>query len=455
MLKFKNTLSGEIEEFKPIQDGQVKMYNCGPTVYDYAHIGNLRSYVFADVLKKTLEYNGYDVTQVINITDVGHLTEDQGLDKVEEKAKKEGKTTEDIADFFTRKFFEDLNKLNINMEGVVFPRASRHINEQIEMIKILEAKGYTYKTSDGIYFDTKKFEGYGKLGNINILELKEGARVEKNDEKRNFTDFALWKFSPKDEKRQQEWPSPWGTGFPGWHIECSAMSMKYLGETFDIHTGGIDHIPVHHNNEIAQSESATGKQFVNYWLHNAFLNIKGDKISKSLGNLILLDNIIEKGLNPLSYRYWLLTASYSSPTNFTWEALEGSNTALNKLKERLSEMPNNGNVDDNYRALFKGFINDDLNTPRALALIWDILRDEEISDKNKKATILDFDKVLGLGLNNFNEVEIPHEVKVLAEKRAKAREEKDWQESDKLRKKMEKLGFSVKDTPDGFKIVKI
>jgi len=455
MLKLKNTLTGELEEFKSIEAGQAKMYNCGPTVYNYAHIGNLRAYVFADILKRTLKFNDYNVTQVVNITDVGHLTEGEGKDKVEEAAKKEGKEVKDIADFFTQKFFGDLTLLNIDTGETIFPRASEHINEQIELIRKLEDGGYTYKTSDGIYFDTNKYADYGKLGNIDIEELKEGARVEKNDEKNNPTDFALWRFSKKDDKRQQEWQSPWGVGFPGWHIECSAMSMKYLGENFDIHTGGVDHIPVHHNNEIAQSESATGKQFVNYWLHNAFLNIKGDKLAKSEGNFITLDEVKDKNITPIAYRYWLLTASYSSPINFTWEALEGAQTALIKLYERFRELPDGGEVDENYKALFKGFINDDLNTPKALALVWELLRDKSVPPEDQQATLLDFDKVLGFGFDNLEETEVPEEISKLLKKREKARKDGNWDEADKLREEVKKLGFEVKDSPEGPKIVKL
>jgi cysteinyl-tRNA synthetase len=459
VLQLKNTLTGELEEFKPIDDSEVKMYNCGPTVYHYAHLGNLRAVLLADILKRVLKYNDYDVNQVMNITDVGHLT-DGGLDKIEEEAKKEGKTAQEVAEFYTKKFFEDIDKLGVDKSETIYPKASDHINEQIELIKKLESRKFTYTTSDGIYFDSSEYHGYGKLGNINIDELQEGARVEKNDEKKNPTDFALWKFSSSSEgKRQQEWNSPWGIGFPGWHIECSAMSMKYLGESFDIHTGGVDNIFPHHNNEIAQSESATGKTFVNYWLHNAHLQTNGETASKSRGNVFLLDDVIERGLNPLAYRYWLLTSNYDSPINFTWEAVEGSATALDKLYGRFQELPDGGpskaeagKVDDNYRALFKGFINDNLNTPRGLALVWELLKDSEISDADKKATLLDFNKVLGLGLDKFESVEVPDEVKKLIEKREEARKEQKWDESDKLRAEITKLGFEVKDTPEGSKV---
>jgi cysteinyl-tRNA synthetase len=449
MLKLQNTLTGELEEFKPINKDKVGMYNCGPTVYDYAHIGNLRAYIFADILKRTLEYNDYEVDQVINITDVGHLTE-SGIDKVEAKAKKERKEVKDISKFFTQKFFEDLERLDIDISKINFPKATEHINEKIQLIEKLEEKGYTYQISDGLYFDTSKFKGYGKLGGIDIEGLKEGARIDKNKEKKNPTDFALWRLSK--EKRQQEWESPWGFGFPGWHVECSAMSMKYLGDHFDIHTGGIDHVATHHNNEIAQSESLTGKKFVNYWLHNAFVSVDGKKISKSLGNLVLLDDLEKKGVSPLAYRYWLLTALYNSPINFTWEALNGAEIALSKLYEKFRELEDGGEINDNYKAIFKGFVNDNLNTPKAVALIWELLKDNEVS--GKRATLLEFDKVLGLGLEDLKEVKIPKEVKKLVKERAEARKDEDWSKSDKLRKEISKLGFEVKDTPGGPKIVR-
>jgi cysteinyl-tRNA synthetase len=452
MLKLKNTLTGKLEEFKPINPDEVRMYNCGPTVYDYAHIGNMRAYVFADTLKRILKYNSYAVTQVINITDVGHLSSHRGLDKVEEKAKFEGKKAKDIAEFYTKKFFADLGRLNIITEETIFPRATDHINEQIELIQKLNDGNFTYKTSQGIYFDTSRFSDYGKLGGVKVEDLKEGARLGEDEEKKNPSDFALWRFSEKVGERQQEWDSPWGVGFPGWHIECSAMSMKYLGEQFDIHTGGVDHIFPHHNNEIAQSESAIHKTPVNYWLHGAFLNIKGDKISKSDESFLILDDIIKKRINPLAYRYWLLTSNYDSPVNFTWEALEGAETALKKLFQRFKELPDGGKVDDNYHALFKGFVNDNLNTPRGLALVWELLKDSEVTDADKKATLLDFDKVLGLSLDKLESVSVPEEVQKLIDERQKVRKAKDWNESDRLRDEIRKLGFEVKDTSEGPKI---
>lgn len=473
MLSLFNTYTGTKEEFTPIHDKTVGMYHCGPTVYNYAHVGNLRAYVFADVLKRTLLYGGLSVTQIINITDVGHLTgdRDEGEDKVEEGARKEGKTAQEITEFYTEAFFDDLRNLNIETTGTLFPRATENIAEQIALIKRLEEKGYTYKTSDGIYFDTSKFPHYGKLGNIHLSGLEEGARVATNTEKRNPTDFALWKLSvpenahpelleglPKKGKRQQEWESPWGTGFPGWHAECSAMSMKFLGETFDIHTGGIDHIPVHHNNEIAQSEAATGKEFVRFWMHNAFVNASKDaKMAKSEENFVRLESVVEHGIHPLAFRYWLLSAHYRSPILFSWDALEAADVALRKLNGHMLSLPEpEGKLVSTYHSLFKECIEDDLDTPKALALLWKVVKDANIKEEDKKATILDFDRVLGLDLSSplFAEKTIPQEVQALAEKREKVRMEKNWQEADTLREQILSLGYEIRDTEHGFFITK-
>lgn len=473
-LFFFNTFGLKKREFRPIKAGTVSMYNCGPTVYDFAHIGNMRSYIFADTLRRVFEYNNLKVKQVINITDVGHLTDnaDSGEDRVENQAKKEQKTAKEITDFYTEKFTADLRAINIPVGKIIFPRATEHIGEQIAFIKTLEEKGYTYKTSDGVYFDTSKFPSYGKLGGINLKGLQEGARVEANPEKKNPTDFALWKFSVNtksdlvhkpEEKRQQEWPSPWGTGFPGWHIECSAMSMKYLGRQFDIHTGGIDHIPVHHNNEIAQTESVTGRTMANFWLHNDFLTIEGRKISKSLGNTITLDNLANRAISPLAFRYWLLTGHYRTPMNFTWEAAEGASAALKKLRQSIVfELGQKiGKVNTGYQKRFHQFVNDDLNTARAIALIWDILKDEKISKEDKRATILDFDKVLGLKLADLDQTAAemrsavvpqnrwPKEIAALVAEREKARATKDWKRADELRAEISKKGYVLKDTPQG------
>lgn len=453
-----NTLTGKKEVFVPIHDDFVGMYHCGPTVYQYAHLGNMRSYVFADILRRTMEWNGKKVKQIINITDVGHLTGDgdTGEDKVEKEAKKEGKTAREVTMFFTDAYLKDIAALNVKTVDTIFPRATEHIEEQRRMIGILEEKGYIYQTSDGVYFDTAKFADYGKLGNINIKGLQEGARVEANPEKRNLTDFALWKFSKPEEKRQQEWPSPWGAGYPGWHIECSAMSMKYLGEQFDIHTGGIDHIPVHHQNEIAQSEAATGKQYVNYWMHHEFLNINGEKIAKSVGNTTYLSDVIARGINPLAYRFWLLMAHYRTRMNFNWEALGGAETALKRLHALFMELgEQEGVVSNDYRAKFKEYMNDDLDTPRALTILWDVLKDKVLPSADKRSTLLELDRVLGLGLAELKSFEIPIDVTILGEEREKARKSGDFFAADRIRDKLKGLGYEIKDTTDGMKIVRI
>jgi len=460
MLKIKNTLTKNIEEFKPIKRGlftskTVGMYNCGPTVYSKAHIGNLRAYIFADLIRKTLEFNGYKVNQVINITDVGHLTSDsdEGSDKVEEQARKENKTAEEITEKYTGIFFNDLDRLNIDRSKIIFPKATDHIKKQIHIIEKLENKKLTYKTSDGIYFDTKSFKDYGKLGNIDINGLREGHRVEKNPEKKNSTDFALWKFSG-DERRLQEWESPWGVGFPGWHLECSAMSIKYLGDSFDIHTGGIDHVNIHHNNEIAQSESFTGKLFAKYWMHVNHIQIEGEKISKSIGNVIYLDELEEKGYSPMSYKYLLFTAHYSTLINFTEENLKASQKALYKIYDFLNRTKGTGDVNEEALNEFKTAINDDLNTAKSIAVIFELLSNKNISDKDKKATILKYNEVLNLGFDNPKsiEVEIPKEVLILAEERKVARENKDFEKADSLREEITKHGFEVKDIGDSFEL---
>lgn len=467
-LYLQNTLTGAKQEFKPIHDGTVSMYNCGPTVYSKQHIGNMRPYVFADVLRRTLEYNGYAVKQVMNITDVGHMTNDEdggadtGEDKMEKAARKSGASAQEIAKRITKEFLIDLEQLSIDKSRIQIPRATEYIAEQIAITQTLEQKGYTYITNDGVYFDTSLFKDYGKLGNIDIRGLEEGARVEKNDEKKNKSDFALWKFSPKEENRQQEWDSPWGTGFPGWHIECSAMSRALLGTHLDIHTGGIDHIPIHHNNEIAQSECSTGKKFVNYWLHSAHILIDGKKISKSLGNTIYLQDLAAKGVHATAYRYWLLTGHYSTQMNFTLEAVHAANTALLKLYKYVEDnlAVSDGQVDEIYIQKFKEYINDDLNTPKALALLWDLLKDNTVNNENKRATVLEFDKVLGLGLSERKKFRLevstePEEVTVLLKEREEARAAEDFAKSDELRDKIKEMGYEVKDTPDGTALSKV
>lgn len=459
MISLYNTKSKQKEEFVPIHTGIVCMYHCGPTVYHYAHVGNLRAYVFADLLRRTFEYQNYQVKQVINITDVGHLTSDGDLgeDKLEKGAARENKSVWEIAKFYEHAFRTDLERLHIRTTGTLFPKATDYITQQINLIKTLEEKGFTYKISDGIYFDTAQFPRYADFAHLDVAGLQAGARVEKNDEKKNITDFALWKFSPTDHKREMEWDSPWGTGFPGWHIECSAMSMQLLGNHFDIHTGGIDHIPVHHTNEIAQSECATGETYANTWMHVNFLQITGDKMAKSGDNFIRLDTLIEKGIEPLSYRYWLLTGHYRKSLDFSIEAVEAAGRALQKLYkefEGLGDMI--GDVDQEYKTKFQDAINDDINTPQALAIVWEMMKDTAIHPHNKKATLLDFDQVLGLDLiahKKLPATDIPDHVTRLAQEREIARAHKEWDHSDTLRKQIQEYGYDVLDTKDGFKLV--
>lgn len=458
-----NTLTGKKELFTPISKPffgrpKVGMYHCGPTVYNYPHIGNLRAYVFADTLKRLMKASGYKVDQVINITDVGHIVSDAdtGEDKMEKARVREGKSAKDIASFYTKIFFENLKDLNIDTEKTHFPKATEYIPEQIAIVKTLEKKGFTYKTSAGIYFDTSRFPRYGKLGNIDIQGIREGERIGADAEKKNPTDFALWKFSPSDQKREQEWPSPWGVGFPGWHIECSAMSEALLGKTFDIHTGGIDHIPVHHNNELAQSESAHGTEFVRYWLHNAFITIDSSKMGKSEGNFLTLASVKEKNIHPLAYRYFLLGARYSTPLNFTWEALEASETAYKRMNSAVHELPDGGKPHTESVQKALSFVADDLDTPKALALIWDILKDSQITPADKKATILKIDALLGLITEEKKEtVSLPPEVQALAEERKQARLKKDWKKSDELRSAINAQGFEIKDTPTGYTLTRL
>ena len=448
-----NTLTRKKEKFVPIKKEEVGIYSCGPTVYFFPHIGNMRAYVFADVLRRSLEYSGLKVKQVINITDVGHLTsnQDSGEDKIEQTAKKEGKTAGEITKFYEEAFYKDLADLNIEIKDTKFPRATEHIVEQIEIIKILEEKGFAYKISDGMYFDTSKFKDYGKLGNINLKEQKEGARVEINNEKKNPTDFALWKFSKPEEKRLQEWPSPWGTGFPGWHIECSAMSRKYLGQPFDIHTGGIDHIPVHHNNEIAQSECAFSVPLANFWLHNEFLTVEGEKMSKSLGNIFTISDLKERGVHPLSFRYWLLTSHYRSPANFTWESVFGAQTAFEKIIVKYSDWVETeyveGALNDSDVKQFEEAIAYDLNTPIVIAIL------QKVSGG---AVVNKMDKILGLNIKVLAEQlrDIPDEISKLQEERDNVRADKDWKKSDEIRGTIEQKGYTVFDSSDKSVILK-
>lgn len=454
MIRLHNTLSKKTEDFKPLENNKVKMYHCGPTVYDYIHIGNLRAFLLADLLRRMFEANKYEVLQVMNITDVGHLVTDgdAGDDKMTKALHREGKTVTlehmlELAEFYRERFVEDLHALNIKIPHVM-PKASDHIQEDLDIIKKLEDQGFTYTTSDGVYFDTEKMPDYGKLGGLPDISHME-ARVDENAEKKNPRDFALWKFNS-----EMGWESPWGKGFPGWHIECSGMSQRYLGDTFDIHTGGIDLSSVHHNNEIAQSECANNKPFVNYWVHNEFVNIADTKISKSLGNTITLQTIKEKGIDPIAYRLLLLGARYSSKVNFTWEALEANQNALTKLYNFVESLPEASEASSEYVQKIVDAVSDDLDTPKAVALVWEIVKDESLDPAVKHATLLAADDMLGLGLRDIKTIEIPEAVQKLTDEREQARANKDWSKSDELRDKIAELGFEVLDTAEGQKIKK-
>jgi len=457
-IKFYNTLSRTKKDFTPLLKEEVKIYSCGPTVYNHTHIGNLRAFVFADLLCRTLRYNNLKVKQIINITDIGHLSSDgdSGDDKMTKGLLREGKelnleNMRKLAEFYTESFKKDLKILNIEMpQGMYF--ASDYIKEDINLIKKVEEKKYTYKTSDGIYFDTSKMPDYGILWGGKRIHNENETRIAINLEKKNPEDFALWKFNDKI-----GFESIFGKGFPGWHIECSAMSMKFLGEQFDIHTGGIDLISTHHTNEIAQSECATGKKpFVKFWMHNEFVDTAGEKMAKSSGNFLRLESLIEKNINPITYRFWLLMASYRTKVNFVWEAIEGANTALKRLFRLYIELGNAiGKVNNEYKNKFLEYINDDLDTPKALVLLWDLIKDEKVSSADKKATVLDFDKVLGLGFENLKEEKIPEEVLKLVKEREEARKNKDFKKSDKLRNEINSLGYEIKDNSENYKIEKI
>jgi len=450
-MKIYNTLTRQKDDFKPIKENKVGIYSCGPTVYSSPHIGNMYAYVCWDVLARTFKYLGYKVNNVINITDVGHLTSDadSGEDKMEKGSAKEGMSVWEIAKKYENEFLDNLKELNIEMPWKM-PRATDHIQEQIDLIKKIEANGFTYKTSDGIYFDTSKFADYGKFANLNLEKLKEGARVEINEEKKNPTDFALWKFSPTEVKRQMEWESPWGVGFPGWHIECTAMSTKYLGETFDIHTGGEDHIPVHHTNEIAQGFGAFDHNTAHYWMHNAFITFGGSKISKSSGGLYTIFDLKEEGFDPLAYRYLTLGSHYRKGMEFSLENLKAAETALNKLRNYKTDAT--GTVNSDFKKEFEEKISDDLAMPEVLALVWKVAK-SDLSEGDKWATLLDFDKVLGLDLDKeITEEVIPEEILKLAQERQKAREEKNWTESDRLREIIKNKGYLVEDLENNCKI---
>jgi len=451
---FYNTLTRKKELFKPIDEKVVKMYSCGPTVYYFAHIGNLRAYLFMDNLRRVLEYNGYKLKHVMNITDVGHLVSDadEGEDKMMKAARRENKDPYEIADFYMNAFLKDIAKLNIEKPEII-ARATEHIDVMEEYVKKIIENGFTYQTDDTVYFDTSKLDKYGVLSNRNVDDQKAGARVDFDKNKKNISDFALWIKAPKEHIMQ--WDSFFGKAYPGWHLECSAMGYKYLGDHFDIHTGGVDHIPIHHENEIAQSKGFCGHNPVNYWMHCEFLQINGGKMSKSLNNLYTLKDLEEKGYEPLVYRMFNFTSSYRAQINFTFEAMDAAKTSLQRLREGyLKHKEGTEDVSDEeikeYEERFHEAINDDLNMPVAMSVVWDVVKNPKKS--NKLATlILKFDEVLGLDLKNYEKQaeKLPDEIQELIEQRNEARKNKNWAESDRIRDLLIEKGYTVKDSKDG------
>ena len=454
---FYNTLTKQKDLFKPIEEGKVKIYSCGPTVYKDATIGNMRTNLLNDTLRRVLKYNGYELKHVMNITDVGHLVSDgdEGEDKMLKSAREEHKSPLEIAEHYTKLFFRDLERLNIETPEVVC-KATDHIKEMLEMVQKIMKNGYAYETSTAIYFDVSKLDKYGILSGINLNDQKAGARVDIDPEKRNHYDFALWIKAPAN--HLMKWDSPWGPSYPGWHIECSAMSTKYLGEEFDIHTGGIDLVPTHHENEIAQNKGACGKNPAHYWIHGEYLLINGGKMSKSLGNTYLIDDIIAKGYSPLAYRLFNYSCHYRGKLNFTWEGIESANTSLIRLREGYQKHLNgNSDVSDEIIAdmenRFHQAINDDMNMPLALSVVWEAVKYPEKSPKIAQL-LKKFDTVLGIKIDEVQETKIPQEILDLVEERKQARSDKNWSESDRLRDLIAEKGYIVKDTKDGTEVLK-
>jgi cysteinyl-tRNA synthetase len=458
-----NTDGRKLEPFKPIKDGKVGLYCCGPTVYNYAHIGNLRAFMFEDILRRTLEYAGYKVKHIMNVTDVGHLTDDgdDGEDKMIKAAREKGMSVWDIASFFTDSFVNDTAKLNI-LKPTMYSKATEHIKDMIGMIQKLEDRGFTYVAGGNVYFDSSQFPEYGKMALLDKQDLQHGARVVIDKNKKGPQDFVLWFTESKFEKQAMTWESPWGVGYPGWHIECSAMSCKYLGPHFDIHCGGIDHIPVHHTNEIAQSEAANGEKWVNYWCHNEFLLMKTGKMSKSKGGFLTLQSLVDKGFDPLDYRYFLLGGHYRSQLVFTWESLESSASARKNLVQKI------GTIRKNTKAVsldklgekaklrlddFNEHITADLMTPRCLADLWGLLKDNSISNGEKLAVAYKMDQVLGLKMETYEvedeKIELSSEDRKLIDERAEAKKVKDFNRADEIRDIFSKRGYVLVDSPQG------
>lgn len=458
-MRLYNTMSRSIEEFVPINEGKVSMYCCGPTVYNYAHIGNLRTYIFEDLLRRTLRRSGYDVKHVMNITDVGHLTGDgdDGEDKMEKSARETGRTVWDIAEFYMKAFFRDEEALNIERPDIIC-RATEHIDDMINLIKRLEEGGHTYISGGNVYFSIDSISDYGKLARLNLDDLKSGARIEVDSNKKNPKDFVLWFTNSKFKDQAMMWDSPWGRGYPGWHIECSAMSMKYLGEHFDIHCGGIDAIPVHHTNEIAQSEAATGKTWVNYWCHGEFLLIGNAKMSKSSGSFVTLPVLEGEGYDALDYRYFCLTGHYRSQLRFSYEALDAARSARKGIMERIADAKSEGPAATDpskkareYMAAFDEAMENDLNAPKALSILWQMLKDNGLSSSDKLAAAYHMDGILGLGLDKAEKKEetLDAELQALLDERTAAKKAKDYKKADEIRDKLLSMGYAVKDTPAG------
>ena len=464
MIKLYNTLSHKKEEFVPIKEGHVGIYACGPTVYWYPHVGNFRTYVFEDILKRMFLYNEFKVKHVMNVTDVGHLTgdSDHGEDKMLVGARREGKTVWEIAKFYEEEFFKDSHKLNLLQPDIVC-RATAHIKDMIKLIEGLEKNNMTYIANGNVYYDISKFKPYGKLARLKLDDLKSGVKVAVDEHKRNPHDFVLWFTRSKFHDQEMKWPSPWGMGYPGWHIECSAMSMKYLGDHFDIHCGGMDHIPVHHTNEIAQSEGYTGHKWVNYWMHGEFLIFGKEKMSKSSGEIMTLAALEKHGFSAMDYRYLCLNTHYKTPLAFTMDAMTSAKNTFEILKTKViefrksdKEIINTGLI-DKYRAEFLEAINDDLNTPKALAILWSVVKDKEFNEREKYLMLLNFDLVFGLGLKDIQheDIIVPEEVMSVVRERERARRTKDFKKSDQLRDVIKMMGFHVNDTEDGPKLKRV
>ena len=457
-----NTMTRKIDLLKPLEPGKVKMYTCGPTVYNFAHIGNLRTYVFEDLLRRTLEYAGYEVEHVMNVTDVGHLTDDadEGEDKMVKSSRETGKSVWDIARYYTDAFFEDITHLNIVMPTVIC-KATEHVDDMIKLIQRNEANGHTYESGGNIYFSIDTFPEYGRMARLDTQDLQSGARIEVDGNKRNPRDFVLWFTKSKFEHQSMQWDSPWGTGYPGWHIECSAMSMRYLGEQFDIHCGGVDHIPVHHTNEIAQSEGATGKRWVNFWIHGEFLVMGNTKMAKSKGNFITLRTLIDEEYDPLDYRYFCLGGHYRSQLQFSTESLNSARSARLNLMEKVAELQHEseptgieeiGEKAAQYAKEFREHIMMDLHIPRALSVLWLLIKDDEVSAGDKLAVLYDMDRILGLKLSEgLPEMDIDEETEASIREREAARKNRDFALADEIRDQLLEKGIVLKDTPEGTK----